>query len=39
MPVGYDSLEMMAVSAAGRYNGGTLLDMCCGCGIQGIFAV
>jgi hypothetical protein len=37
MPVGYDTLELLSLSADGR-NSGRILDICCGCGIQGIFA-
>ena len=37
MPVGYDTLELLSLSADGR-NTGRFLDICCGCGIQGIFA-
>lgn len=40
MPVGYDTLELMSLSAAlkpSEYS--CLLDLCCGSGIQGIFAV
>lgn len=38
MSIGYDSLELMATTADGWKKGGTLLDMCCGSGVQGIFA-
>lgn len=37
MPIGYDTLELLSLSAVGR-NTGKKLDVCCGCGIQGIFA-
>lgn len=37
MPIGYDTLELLSLSAGGR-NSGRILDICCGCGIQGIFA-
>jgi hypothetical protein len=40
MPVGYDTLELMSLSAGLKpAEGSRLLDLCCGCGIQGIFAV
>lgn len=40
MPVGYDTLELMSVSAALKPRGNSrLLDLCCGCGCQGIFAL
>jgi len=39
MPVGYDSLELLALSADPKCRmGEKVLDLCCGCGIQGIFA-
>eukprot|EP00814_Leptocylindrus_danicus_P016779 CAMPEP_0116012704 /NCGR_PEP_ID=MMETSP0321-20121206/5275_1 /TAXON_ID=163516 /ORGANISM="Leptocylindrus danicus var. danicus, Strain B650" /LENGTH=367 /DNA_ID=CAMNT_0003482085 /DNA_START=62 /DNA_END=1166 /DNA_ORIENTATION=+ len=51
MPVGYDTLELCALSAGATVptkanatqkvaveRRGRLLDLCCGCGIQGIFA-
>ena len=37
MPIGYDTLELLSLSADGR-NTGRFLDVCCGCGVQGIFA-
>ena len=38
MPIGYDTLELLSLSADGRSTG-RILDVCCGCGIQGIFAI
>ena len=43
MAVGYDTLELMALSSGTQlFNTGIessrVLDLCCGCGIQGIFA-
>ena len=39
MPVGYDTLELMCLSTGlTPSNGYKLLDLCCGCGIQGVFA-
>ena len=38
MPVGYDTLELLSLSAAGDIHGGRILDLCCGNGIQGLFA-
>ena len=38
MPIGYDTLELLSLSADGR-NTGRFFDVCCGCGIQGIFAL
>ena len=40
MPVGYDTLELLALSAsAKRCSDRRTLDMCCGSGIQGIFSL
>jgi predicted RNA methylase len=40
MPVGYDTLELMSLLAALEApQESRLLDLCCGCGIQGIFAI
>ena len=38
MPVGYDSLELLSLSAVGDVNEGRILDLCCGNGIQGLFS-
>ena len=39
MTVGYDTLELMSLSAGLKpLEDGRLLDLCCGCGIQGVFA-